>query len=244
MARTLYISKQHVRGLMGVGALNKQTGKDAIGAGVALAPVIAGALSSTATVASATGLAPMLTAIGVSGPLAPFVAAGIAVALPVFKLIKSMAAGCGETCIATSNWANQAAAALEDIKSKYFAQKVRTRSSQNYTLQIIDQIFEELRALCSKPETGDAGRRCISERLVRGVRAGYCDTANPPAPPGECNWLVFYRDPVANDTGVVEDAALDDSIFGSGAGSGAVSSMAVPLVLLGGAALVYAVGSD
>lgn len=154
-----------------------------------------------------------------TGPAAPFVMAAIAAIGPAITLIKGLAQGCGQTCIQASNWANDVAKALEEVKRQYFAQPTRTVSSKVYALQLIDELFDQLKQLCSNPALGDAGRRCISERLVRGVRAKYCDQANPPAPPGECNWLVFYRDPIANDNGTVADPATDPvSALTSGTG--------------------------
>lgn len=223
----------------GVGALNQQSGYAALGTATSILPVIAGAMSSTATVASATGLAPMLTAIGISGPAAPFVAAAIAVALPVFKLIKALASGCGETCLVTSNWANQAEEALKEINRQYFAQPSRTRSSQAQFLQLVDEVFRQLRELCSNPATGAAGQRCISERLVRGGTAPWCDK------PGRtgCDWYALYFDPIANDNGAVADPDVITSLFGgSGSGSSFLGGYGIPLALALGA--LFLVGDN
>lgn len=217
----------------GLGALNNATGQAALGLAPSIVPIIAGAVSSSATIAGATGLAPMLAAIGVSGPAAPFVAAAIAVALPVFKLIKSMAAGCGETCIATSNWANQAEAALVDVNRQYFAQPTRTKQSQVYALQLVEELFRQLRELCSNPQTGAAGQRCISERLVRGGTAPWCPK------PGHtgCDWYALYYDPIATDAAAVAGSDPVSSLLSLDGSS--LSKYAVPLMLAAGAGALF-----
>lgn len=222
----------------GLGALNQKSGQAAIGAAVSIVPVISAAVSSSATVASATGLAPLLTAIGVSGPAAPFVAGAIALALPVFKLIKSLSAGCGESCLVTSKWADQSEEALKDVNRQYFGQTVRTKASQEYALQVIAELFKQLRGLCSNPATGAAGQRCISERLVRGGTAPWCPR------PGHtgCDWYALYYDPIATDTGVVDDASSGGGFLGSGAGGGS-TSLLLPIGLAS-AALLLAFGGD
>ena len=54
---------------------------------------------------------------------------------------------------------------------------------------------------CGNPALGDAGVRCVNERLVRGGTAPWC-----PSPDHRgCDYLTSTRDPIANDLAVVPD---------------------------------------
>jgi hypothetical protein len=182
-------------------------------------------------------------AAGLIGTAAiPFVGPAIAAAALVASiLIKN--SGCGQTCIQTSQWANQAAAALQQNSDAYFALPVlRSRSNQLLALQTFDQIWAKLVEMCSDPQWGDAGKRCISDR-----QAGACvwhqnRSGGHPGEPavGECwNWRNGYRDPIANDPNVVDDSVSSvassvsgsiDSFFGGAAGGLDL----VPLLVIGG----------
>src|SRR5271166_1888844 len=174
-----------------------------------------------ATAQQATGVAvstagaaiPLLVNAGwVAASAVPFIGAGIAVAAALAQyLIKN--SGCGQTCIQTSQWANQAAAALQQVLDGYFTGP-RTASNQALALQAFDQTWAQLVKLCSDPQWGDAGKRCISDR-----QRGACTWKQAYAPvypgepaSGECwNWFNGYRDPIANDSGVQPDAVTIDT---------------------------------
>jgi hypothetical protein len=153
----------------------------------------------------------MVAAGWIPASAVPFIGPGIAVAALVASvLIKN--SGCGQTCIVTSEWANKAAAALQQNSDAYFALPVpRSRSNQQLALQTFDRIWAQLVQMCSDPQWGNAGKRCISDR-----QAGACTwkqnrTGGHPGEPalGECwNWHNGYRDPIANDPNVVDDSLL------------------------------------
>jgi len=169
----------------------------------------------------------------------PYIGPAIAAAAMIAQIIIKQT-GCGQTCIQTSSWANQAEGALRQNIEAYFALPVpRSRSNQKLALQTFDQIWAGLMSRCGDPQWGNAGKRCISDR-----QAGACvwkqNNAGYPGGPamGECwNWFNGYRDPITNDKNVVDDklatTATDtvNSIFGS---SSSDSSSLVPLLLLGG----------
>jgi hypothetical protein len=179
--------------------------------------------ATSAAVTAALVAAHLTSAVPIVGPA--IAAATIAVAL----IIKN--SGCGQTCIETSQWANQASTALDQNISAYFGVPApRTQSQQAAALANFDAIWARLAQLCGDPSTGNAGKRCISDR-----QAGACTwKALPPAWPGEpaagaCwNWFNAYRDPIANDTVVPDPVSSVE---------GAASSLAsdISAALTGGA---------
>lgn len=180
---------------------------------------------------ASTGVA---TAIQTGSKVAGGVAAGLMTAAafdpePISKAILAMAAsfvgpltalvnkGCGATCIQASKWADQAQAAAEDIKRQYWGTPTpRPRSLQQNALAALQSIFQALQSACSDPALGDAGRRCLSERLVEGGTAPWC-----PSGTGCDYWTAYYR-PIEKDPNVVSDVgAIGDSVAQAlGIGSG------------------------
>lgn len=170
------------------------------------------------------------TAIGVSTAVAvPVIGAAIAgVTILITELIAN--SGCGITCVETSQWADQAAQLLDQNIHAYFSNSTRTVSMQQQALANFDAIWAKLVSMCSDPQTGNAGKRCISDR-----QAGACtwkQTASKvpswgtPAI-GECwNWFNGYRDPIASDANVVADSL----------GEGVTSSITS---MFGGSGLLY-----
>ena len=104
----------------------------------------------------------------------------------------------------------------------------RPKSAQQLALQNFDTIWAQLVKMCGDPQWGDAGKRCISDR-----QQGACKWQNN----GTCwNWFVGYRDPIANDTDVVDDSV-------SATAAGALSSLStsgslLPLALIAGLVLL------
>lgn len=163
----------------------------------------AGAASAVA-VASAAGLIPVAAV--------PFIGPAIAgITLAIAALVRN--SGCGQTCVVTSQWANQAATQLDQNIWAYFQTPApRPLSLQTLALQNFDTIWAQLVKTCSQAGLGNAGKRCISDR-----QSGACtwkqtaDKVPPWGTPaaGECwNWFNGYRDPIANDTNVVPDSLL------------------------------------
>lgn len=144
------------------------------------------------------------TALGLtagSSLAVPIAGAAFAAILMGVELI--LHSGCGQTCVVTSQWANQAADLLEQNIQKYFSLPApRTTNDQQSALNIFDAIWAGLVQRCSQAGLGTAGQNCIDDR-----KAGACkwhQTGQPefPGQPayGECwNWFKAYRDPIAND---------------------------------------------
>lgn len=202
------------------------------------APTVGGKVSGGGTM--------VLSAAPFAGPAAPVVAivgAVIVVAGQIMSFV-GLGDGCGESCILTSKWANDAEALLRNNIEAYFSSPVRNRSTQAAALGGYDAIWGQLAKACANPQLGDAGTHCTGDRA-----AGAChwkQTGESPWPGGpklgECwNWFAAYRDPIANDVGVVPDEVIDvssisttvDSLFGGAAGGLNI----VPLLIIG--ALVF-----
>lgn len=140
-------------------------------------------------------VASSLAFIPVVGPLA---AAATAIATSLAVVIENLT-GCGPTCVLATQYANQASVALDQVKATYFNTPNRTVSFQQSTLQQIQAVFDALRTACSNPNLGNAGKRCISDRLVRGAVTSWCN--------GQvgCDWVTNYYDAIANDPNVSPD---------------------------------------
>jgi len=177
-------------------------------AGSLAAPVVSGAFAASAASSLAAGGSGLI--LGMAPSLAvPIIGAAIAgVTILATALIKN--SGCGQTCIETSGWANQAEPLLRQNITAYFGIAApRSQSQQNAALANFDAIWATLVNMCSNPSTGNAGKRCISDR-----QSGACTwkaTADSPWPggpiAGSCwSWFNAYRDPIANDPNVVADS--------------------------------------
>ena len=175
--------------------------------------------------------ATVLAAAPFTGPAAPFVA--IAGIIAEFLGTMGVGSGCGQTCVLSTQYANQAEALLRQNLAAYQAIATpRPLSAQTAALKNFDTIWADLEAQCSNPSLGSAGQRCISDR-ERGSTAY-----------GGWTWFSAYRDPIANDASVYDDSA---SASVSAAASSAVSSLGVstPVLLgiLAAAGLAWAVWS-
>lgn len=190
----------YVRHRRGLGA----TGSQIVGtAGRFASPVV------TAAAAPATA-----AALGISASLAvPLVGAAFAGIL--FGVEALMNSGCGQACIVTSQWADQAEALLKQNIQQYFAIPApRTDLDKHSALNIFDAIWAGLMQRCSQPGLSTAGRNCIADR-----QSGACkwkQTADslllqyPGEPqPGSCwDWFSGYRAPIANDPTVASTSAV------------------------------------
>jgi hypothetical protein len=182
-----------------------QTGQLALSAGSTAA-------SSAVSIAVATG--------AIAGPVGAAIGAGIALAALAIEAI--MNSGCGQTCIVSTQFANQANAALQQNIEAYFALPVpRSYANQQAALANFDRFWAWLQTQCGNPQLGSAGQRCITDR-----QAGACTWKQPasevPAwgvpPAGSCwNWFNGYRDPIANDPNVVPASQAD--VVGAAASS-------------------------
>lgn len=243
--RTLRVPLQ---GLNGLGATTAQT----IGAGSGIAAGAAGLFQSHTVggkIASAGGM--IISSAPLAGPYAPAVAiAGAVVALSgQIMTFLHIGDGCGESCVLTSDWANQAETLLRQNISAYFAAPApRLTTSKEEALRGFDKIWGQLASACQKVG-GGAGHNCIADR-----EAGAChyhQTADSPWPGGpkvgECwNWASAYRDPIANDSQVITPEELDrlsadSSTGGAGGGVGSFLDSKNSLLLIGGALLLVGV---
>lgn len=160
-----------------------------------------GVASGAVTAAAAPAVA---TALGISTAAAvPIVGAAFAgILLGVEAILNS---GCGQSCIVTSQWANEAEPLLRQNIQQYFSLPNRTTADQQSALNVFDAVWAGLVERCSQPGLSTAGENCIKDR-----QAGACkwkQTADSPLlsipgqpQPGECwNWFSGYRDPIARD---------------------------------------------
>ena len=192
--------------------------------------------------------ASIAAAAPLTGPAAPFVAIGGLIVSFLGQM--GIGSGCGQTCVLSTQYANQAEALLRQNINAYFAVPTpRPQSVQTAALQNFSAIWNDLQQQCSNPQLGTAGQNCISDR-----QSGACKWKQPASsvPPwgspaaGDCwNWWNGYHDPIANDPNVVPDSALSSTAVNSvtqAAGTpGATTSMLPLLMLAGAAGLLWAV---
>ncbi len=198
-------------------------------------PVLTGALAANAAAtAAATGSA--ATILGMAPALAiPIIGAAIVgVTIAIVAILRS---GCGQTCIITSQWANQAEDLLKKNLQAYLALPTpRPRSAQNTAISNFNVIWAKLQELCGQQGTGDAGVRCITDR-----QRGACKWKDAQ---GQCfNWFSGYLDPIANDPHMADDSVSAQvsqaaSSAWSAIAGGSDGASALPLVL--GAGLILA----
>jgi hypothetical protein len=215
-----------------------QTAAQVAATGIATTTSIMGALGSTLTVA---GLA------------IPVVGAAIAALVGIGLAIANAFKGCGQTCIAASNIANQVGALLVQNVNAYTSSPVRYASMQTAALNTYDTAWAAMQKACSDPSLGAAGQRCISDR-----QAGACTWKASPggwqadgsykmwgaAGSGDAcwNWFIGMRDPIANDPNVQPDPVVGASSTGSGFSlptfslPSSISSIPTPLLWAGGLA--------
>jgi hypothetical protein len=178
---------------------------------------------------------------GVGAPAVLIVGAVVSIAGQIISFV-GWGDGCGQNCVLTTDWANKAEVLLRQNIDAYFSSPVRNTSTQQAALGGFDAIWAQLAKACGQSSLGGAGIRCTGDR-ERGA-CKWKQTGESPWPGGpklgECwNWFSAYRDPIANDVGVVPDSMIDtssvgaavDSIFGTSSSS---ASSLMPLLLIGG----------
>lgn len=176
-------------------------------AGVAIGSTV---LSGGAAALSVGGASSILAGL-VGTAAVPFIGPAIAAAsLIAAVLVKN--SGCGVTCVETSQWANEGAAALQKNLDQYFSLPTPRPASVNQVFQNnFQQIWAALQQSCGQPGTGNAGVRCITDR-----QRGACtwkQTGQPQYPgqplPGACfDWFQAYLDPIALDPNVSPDSSF------------------------------------
>lgn len=202
--------------------------------------------ASSGIVAATAGPA-LATALGISASLAvPIVGAVFAGVLAGVEAILN--SGCGQSCVITSNWADDAEQVLQKNAAAYFSLATpRPASAQTQALSVFDQVWQYLYSNCNNAQLGTAGVNCIKDRQAGGCK--WKMTNQPQYPlgpvPGDCfNWFVEYRDPIANDPNVISDVEYDAQNAGASV-SQLVAGWNLPVwlllaVALGGVYLVMA----
>jgi hypothetical protein len=119
--------------------------------------------------------------------------------------------GCGQTCVLSTQYANQAEALLGKNIAAYFAIAApRPLSGQTAALANFNTVWNDFVQQCNNPALGSQGQTSIAER-----QAGSCAWKQPAAsvppwgvpPAGACwNWWAGYHDPIANDSAVYDDS--------------------------------------
>ena len=230
----------------GLGLTNAQTVQVVQAGTPIIGSVVTGAAADSASASIAAGGTVLI--LGMAPALAVPVIGAAIVGITILATLLIKNSGCGQTCIETSQWANQAEALLQKNITAYFAQPApRSASQQAAALANFDAIWARLVALCSDPSTGNAGKRCISDR-----EAGSCAYMQPAAsvppwgvpPAGACwNWFAGMRDPIANDANVYDDSASaavsnaatavsSAASAASGLGVGTLAALAAAAVLV------------
>jgi len=199
-----------------------------------------GASAVLGSIAASGGSVLGLTGAALSAAV-PIVGAALAAATMLVQYLV-VNSGCGQTCVVTSEWANKAADALQQVLDGYFALPApRTEAQKALAVANFKTIWDQLRAACGQPGTGDAGKRCISDR-----EAGACTwrqkyTPVYPGQPavGECwNWFNGYLGPIEADRVVPDPSPVDEASaavgsFFSGGADGAGFD-ALPVLVIGG----------
>jgi len=191
-----------------------------------------GADSGGQDVSAAGGV--LLSAAPFSGPAAPFLA--IAGGIAEFLGAMGVGSGCGQKCVLSTQYANQAGALLGQNIAAYFAiPSPRPLSAQQAALANFQTIWNDFVEQCQNPALGSQGETAISER-----QAGSCAWKQPASsvPPwgvpaaGDCwNWWAGYHDPIANDPNVYDDSATATVTAATSAAASAVNSLSMPALL-------------
>jgi len=183
--------------------------------GVATTATILSSLSIASTVAAG-GVAAEATVLGISAAVVPVIGAAIAGIVAVGIAVANMFKGCGQTCIAATNIANQVGDELAKNVDHYTSSPIRFASMQAAALNVFDTAWAALVQACNNPQLQAAGQRCITDRQ-RGACVWKASPGgwNPdgtytmwgPAGSGtSCwNWFTGMRDPIANDPFVQPD---------------------------------------
>lgn len=224
--------------------------------GNAIAGAAAGGLSMAASIFA---MSPVIAAT--CPPCGAVLAIGAALVPIVMKLVQ----GCGQSCIEASDAANQIEPLLVQNVSNYVNAPIRYKSLQAAALANFDQTFAQLVQRCQQVG-GAGGTNCVKDRVAGACKwkasagawakdssgAYHWTPAGPSGSGSTCwNWVVGYRDPIANDPGVVPDP---EGLFTGGAASDPISQILNSLtgggssntLLLVGAGLLalYLMGND
>ena len=152
--------------------------------------------------------AAIASAAPLAGPAAPFVAIGGLIVSFLGQM--GVGSGCGQTCVLSTQYANQAEALLRQNITTYFNLPVpRAASAQAAALQNFATIWSDYTQQASNPALGAQGQQSIAERAAGGCQWKQPASSVPPwgtPAAGECwNWDNGYRAPIADDPNVAPD---------------------------------------
>jgi hypothetical protein len=203
---------------------------------------------------AAPGIAALSPTFAIAGPIGIAAAALISIGF----LIAGKFSGCGQTCVDTSNLANEVGDYLTKNLNAYMAAPVHYRSLWLAALNNYDFGWAALAKACGNPAYQQAGVNCIADRQQGACffHAAYAGKWAPDSsgrlawtgygPPvtdgGVCwNYFIGMRDPIVNDPTVVDDpvpagspGSFVSSLFSpSAAGGGfSLSDLVVPAGLI------------
>lgn len=174
---------------------------------------------------------------------APYISAGATVAqtgiaiaaLPSIGILSAATAGVAGAVIGVgvliANLFNRhaaekrAATAIVDEVEPLLKQNVaaylaspRTQADYDYALNTALDTLRRVQQGCSNPALGDAGKRCISERLVEGGTAPWCPTGTG------CDWIKLYVRPILDNPPVAVTSAAGAALSNLFGGSSAPGS--------------------
>ena len=186
----------------------------------------------------------LLSAAPFTGPAAPFLA--IAGGIAEFLGAMGVGSGCGQTCVLSTQYANQAEALLQRNIAAYFAIAApRPLSAKQAALANFETVWNDF--VQQSSSLGSQGQTAISER-----GAGSCAWKQPASsvppwgvpPAGACwNWDAGYRAPIADDPNIYDDSASaavsnaatavsSAASAASGLGVGTLAALAAAAVLV------------
>lgn len=199
---------------------------------------------------AAGGIVGALTAVTAVG-MATGIGAAVVGLLAVGIAISKMFAGCGQSCVQTSDFANQVAAKIEGAFNTYMSAPVHYQSMQTAYLSVFDSAWSQLQALCQPPQApttyGSAGQRCVTDRQAGGctwkvapfgwnqdAHGNWTYTAAGANGSGTVcwNWFNGMRDPIANDPTVQPDPPSAQQEIADAA-TNATATNYTPLILVG-----------
>ena len=177
-----------------------------------------------------------------AGPAAPFVAIGGLIVSFLGQM--GVGSGCGQTCVLSTQYANQAEALLQQNIETYFAQPApRAQSAQQAALANFATLWQDYQQQASA--LGSIGQQAISERAAGGCQWKQPASSVPPwgsPAAGACwNWDDGYRAPIADDPNVTDDStavAANPSIASTTAAVSSSASSSSGLLLVAAAAVV------
>ena len=204
-------------GRAGLGDAQQVVGYAAMGGSAFIA-------TSSALIASGavSGSGALAAAIPVIGP----VIAGVTIALSLIFGRKGP-----KQKVATTQVVNDVEPQLQKNLAGYLALNPRYRAAQAQALENFDAGWKYVLQSCGQSAMGDPGQACIKDR-----QAGACKWRDSG---GVCwNWFLAYRDPIANDSTVVDDPVINaagfiidlatNRVLGPAAGGSAAAAAGTP----------------